>query len=363
MRPGWRPAGPALMAAVTPPSPRAQAHPQPAVTLQAVTLRVALGVSGAKRVGVPPAAFPGSARRGHQWDRQGSGLSRQGCLRGVVGFAPTQLPSASAEPGRPCSSTGAHQAASPAPGPRGPRLHPDIPAPPAGRHLVLLTQQPPDSAPRCGPLLLLPRSRNDPTWEDKARVLCPLQEAIEGACLGQGAAPRLTSQTGKSSSVCQFQSYLRGWRRDPSSLQRRTPSSPPFPGQALAQSGLGHRLVLAGPPEGPPSLTSLFPAIIGPVPLLHGLAGFCLLLKKRAAEDEMVGWHHPLSGHESEQLREPEEAGGAWPVAAHGAAKSPPTWLLNTTSRARRGAGWRSLFTWLSQSAPDTEHDPINKRD
>ena len=43
--------------------------------------------------------------------------------------------------------------------------------------------------------------------------------------------------------------------------------------------------------------------------------------------------------------------------------KEPATWLLNTTSRAHRGAGWRSLFTWLSQSAPDTEQDPINKRD
>ncbi|XP_060260578.1 protein enabled homolog [Ovis aries] len=105
---------------------QAQAHPQPAVTLQAVTLRVALGVSGAERAGVLPAAFPGSARRGHQRDRQGSGLSRPGCLRGGVGFAPTQLPSASAEPGSACSSTGAQQAASPAPGP--PRLHPCAPS-------------------------------------------------------------------------------------------------------------------------------------------------------------------------------------------------------------------------------------------
>ena len=140
------------------------------------------------------------------------------------------------------------------------------------------------------------------------------------------------------------------------------PSSPPFPGQALTQSGLGHRLVLAGPPEGPPSLTSLFPAIVGPVPLLHGLAGFCLLLKKRAAEDETVGWHHPLSGHDSEQLpeqRRPGQPGLLQPMGR----KEPATWLLNTTSRAHRGAGWRSLFTWLSQSAPDTEQDPINKRD
>ena len=26
--------------------------------------------------------------------------------------------------------------------------------------------------------------------------------------------------------------------------------------------------------------------------------------EKRAAEDEMVGWHHRLNGHESEQARE-----------------------------------------------------------
>ena len=176
-----------------PPSPPAQgqAHPQPAVTLQAVTLRVALGVSGAERAGVPPAAFPGSARRGHQRDRPG-------CLRGGLGFAPIQLPSASAEPGSPSSSTGAHQAACPAPGPRGPRLHPDIPAPPAGRHLVLLTHQPLVSSPLTPPPGAVSsscsrRSRTGPTWEDKARVLCPLQGAIEGACLGQGAAPRLSS--------------------------------------------------------------------------------------------------------------------------------------------------------------------------
>lgn len=135
---------------------QAQAHPQPAVTLQAVTLRVALGVSGAERAGVLPAAFPGSARRGHQRDRQGSGLSRPGCLRGGVGFAPTQLPSASAEPGSACSSTGAQQAASPAPGP--PRLHPCAPSWQALGSLDPPTpgEQPPDSAPRCRPLLLLP---------------------------------------------------------------------------------------------------------------------------------------------------------------------------------------------------------------
>ena len=41
--------------------------------------------------------------------------------------------------------------------------------------------------------------------------------------------------------------------------------------------------------------------------------------KKRATEDEMVGWHHGLNGHEFEQT--PGGSGG-WGAAAHGVAKS-----------------------------------------
>ena len=34
------------------------------------------------------------------------------------------------------------------------------------------------------------------------------------------------------------------------------------------------------------------------------------------AEDEMVGWHYQLSGHEFEQI--PGDSGGAWHASVHG---------------------------------------------
>ena len=39
-------------------------------------------------------------------------------------------------------------------------------------------------------------------------------------------------------------------------------------------------------------------------------------------EDEMVGWHHQLDGHEFEQLRELVTDREAWQAAVHGVAKS-----------------------------------------
>ena len=43
-------------------------------------------------------------------------------------------------------------------------------------------------------------------------------------------------------------------------------------------------------------------------------------------EDEVVGWHHRLNGHESEQAPEDSEGQGseAWHAAVHGVAKSWP---------------------------------------
>ena len=38
-------------------------------------------------------------------------------------------------------------------------------------------------------------------------------------------------------------------------------------------------------------------------------------------EDEMVGWHHQLNGHESEQLRVLVKVREAWCAAVHGATK------------------------------------------
>ena len=38
-------------------------------------------------------------------------------------------------------------------------------------------------------------------------------------------------------------------------------------------------------------------------------------------EDEMVGWHHRLDGHDYEQLQETVDR-GAWCAAVHGVAQS-----------------------------------------
>ena len=56
-----------------------------------------------------------------------------------------------------------------------------------------------------------------------------------------------------------------------------------------------------------------FPSYISPDPD----AGEDWRQKKRGAEDEMVGWHHQLNGHELG--RTPREA---WDAAVHGAAES-----------------------------------------
>ena len=47
--------------------------------------------------------------------------------------------------------------------------------------------------------------------------------------------------------------------------------------------------------------------------------------EKGTLEDEMVGWHHRLNGHESEQTPGDSEGRGVWRAAVHGVAKS-RTW-------------------------------------
>ena len=52
--------------------------------------------------------------------------------------------------------------------------------------------------------------------------------------------------------------------------------------------------------------------------------------QKGTAEDEMVGWHHRLDGHEFEQALGVGDGQGAWCAAVHGVAKS-LAWLNNWT--------------------------------
>ena len=53
--------------------------------------------------------------------------------------------------------------------------------------------------------------------------------------------------------------------------------------------------------------------------------------QKGTTEDEMVGWHHWLNGHEFEKLWEIEKDREAWHATIHGVPKS-QTWLSNWTT-------------------------------
>ena len=76
--------------------------------------------------------------------------------------------------------------------------------------------------------------------------------------------------------------------------------------------------------------------------------------EKGTTEDEMIGWHHQLNGHEFEQTLRDSEGQGAWWAAVYGVAKI-RTWLSNwtdwvTVERELRkevgylkGQGWKLL--------------------
>ena len=52
--------------------------------------------------------------------------------------------------------------------------------------------------------------------------------------------------------------------------------------------------------------------------------------EKSATEDEMVGWHHWLNGHEFERALGVGDGQGSWHAAVHGVTKS-QTWLNGWT--------------------------------
>ena len=54
--------------------------------------------------------------------------------------------------------------------------------------------------------------------------------------------------------------------------------------------------------------------------------------EKEKTEDEMVGWHHKLNGHELSKLQELVMDREAWCASVHGVIKS-WTWLSNWTER------------------------------
>ena len=56
--------------------------------------------------------------------------------------------------------------------------------------------------------------------------------------------------------------------------------------------------------------------------------------EKGATEDEMVGWHHWLNGHESEQIWEIVKDREAWHATVDGVTKS-WTWLSNWTTTSK----------------------------
>ena len=59
-------------------------------------------------------------------------------------------------------------------------------------------------------------------------------------------------------------------------------------------------------------------------------------------EDEMVGWHHGLSGHESEQVQEMVKDRGTWRAGVRGFAESDTSKRLNNDMQ---GATWSVLLS------------------
>ena len=74
--------------------------------------------------------------------------------------------------------------------------------------------------------------------------------------------------------------------------------------------------------------------------------------EKRMTQDEMVGWHHRLNGHEFSKLQELVFDQGAWCSAVHEIAKS-HTWLSTWTKLKRcRFSTWVGKIPWRRAYQP-----------
>ena len=77
--------------------------------------------------------------------------------------------------------------------------------------------------------------------------------------------------------------------------------------------------------------------------------------RRRGWQDEMVGWHHRLNGHEFEQTLGDGEGQGAWCAAVHRVTKS-RTWLSNwsTMTKKRNMCDWEwgQRVGWMKAKEP-----------